>query len=178
MSEKCPQRTSLCLGVRRSPMGMLRSLFTLFASVTGGISWKEASDTAASMGLGAYCMYLGYVAFMVFSVLNFVTAMSVDAAIQMGNRARCVREVGRPLSGTRPIRDFRAASVAGFLGGTVMTCVPTSSRCMFARTFVVLFPWHILIPFTCTVKCSSAFRTISLLVIEHCHFPPTLSIGP
>merc|ERR1712093_318170 len=59
-----------------------RSLLTLFTSVTGGISWGEPAAIIDLDGPIYLQVYMFYIFFVFFSVLNIVTGVFVDGAIQ------------------------------------------------------------------------------------------------
>jgi len=71
--------------------GMRRSMYTLFLSVTGGVSWGDVFDSVQEVGSVYAAVFIIYIFFMFFSVLNIVTAVTVDSAIQMNNQDRAVR---------------------------------------------------------------------------------------
>ena len=58
--------------------------------LTGGISWAEIAAICETIGLVYFYTYFVYMFFMYFSVLNIVTGVFVDSAIQRGNSARSV----------------------------------------------------------------------------------------
>eukprot|EP00927_Polykrikos_kofoidii_P012392 TRINITY_DN15337_c0_g2_i2.p1 TRINITY_DN15337_c0_g2~~TRINITY_DN15337_c0_g2_i2.p1 ORF type:complete len:408 (+),score=71.26 TRINITY_DN15337_c0_g2_i2:128-1225(+) len=66
------------------------SMYTLFISSTGGVSWAEPASSALLCGqmyFVVYCVFM-FVAF--FSVLNVVTGVVVDGAIQQANSDRLI----------------------------------------------------------------------------------------
>jgi len=72
--------------------GMARSMFTLFASITGGISWCDVHERILEVGLAYAVGFICFLFCMFFSVLNVVTGIVVDDAIQMNNSDRAVRK--------------------------------------------------------------------------------------
>jgi len=68
------------------------SAFTLFISITGGVSWQEVLHPLARAGWPFTTLFLAYVSFCVFSkVLNIVTGVFVDGAIQRSAQERDLR---------------------------------------------------------------------------------------
>eukprot|EP00929_Paragymnodinium_shiwhaense_P046526 TRINITY_DN23696_c0_g2_i1.p1 TRINITY_DN23696_c0_g2~~TRINITY_DN23696_c0_g2_i1.p1 ORF type:complete len:764 (-),score=184.87 TRINITY_DN23696_c0_g2_i1:66-2210(-) len=67
---------------------LLRTIYTLFLAVTGGIDWSEASTAIQHTGLIYFMMFLGYIFLMIFSVLNIVTGVFVDGAIEHARQNR------------------------------------------------------------------------------------------
>jgi len=71
--------------------GLGDSALTLFLSITGGISWVEVVRPLFDTGWMFVALFLVYVFFCVFSVLNIVTGVFVDGAIQRSARERDLR---------------------------------------------------------------------------------------
>eukprot|EP00413_Alexandrium_margalefii_P039299 CAMPEP_0204603214 /NCGR_PEP_ID=MMETSP0661-20131031/57126_1 /ASSEMBLY_ACC=CAM_ASM_000606 /TAXON_ID=109239 /ORGANISM="Alexandrium margalefi, Strain AMGDE01CS-322" /LENGTH=751 /DNA_ID=CAMNT_0051614259 /DNA_START=22 /DNA_END=2277 /DNA_ORIENTATION=+ len=71
--------------------GLFPSALTLFLSITGGISWIEVLDPLKATGPVFVTLFLIYVFFAVFSVLNIVTGVFVDGAIQRSAQERDLR---------------------------------------------------------------------------------------
>jgi len=71
--------------------GLGDSAVTLFMSITGGISWVEVVDPLWETGWAFVALFLVYVFFCVFSVLNIVTGVFVDGAIQRSAQERDLR---------------------------------------------------------------------------------------
>jgi len=67
------------------------SAFTLFAAITGGVSWRDVMMPLAQTGWVFSALFLIYVFFCVFSVLNIVTGVFVDGAIQRSSQERDLR---------------------------------------------------------------------------------------
>jgi len=65
-----------------------RTMLTLFMSVTGGIDWRVAAYPLARLGMWYSVLWVGYIAFMVLGVLNILTGIFVDAAMQSMNGDR------------------------------------------------------------------------------------------
>merc|ERR1711862_637681 len=70
---------------------MSSSMLTFFLSVTGGVNWIMLFETATLLGKPYSFIIVFFIFFMVFSVLNIVTGVVVDGAIQRGNCDRSVR---------------------------------------------------------------------------------------
>mmetsp|Transcript_118080 Transcript_118080/g.329158 ORF Transcript_118080/g.329158 Transcript_118080/m.329158 type:complete len:641 (-) Transcript_118080:86-2008(-) len=71
--------------------GLGSSAYTLFASITGGVSWAQVAAPLSYTGWAFTVLFVMYVFFCVFSVLNVVTAVFVDGTIQ---RSAQKRELG------------------------------------------------------------------------------------
>merc|ERR1719410_138597 len=52
-----------------------RSMMTLFLTISGGLEWSKAAGPLVKLGTGAFygTIWTGYVAFMVFGMLNVLT---------------------------------------------------------------------------------------------------------
>jgi len=55
--------------------------YTLFKAISGGISWQEISDPLFEMEWAAGAVFVSYVFFTVFSLLNIINGIFVDYAI-------------------------------------------------------------------------------------------------
>lgn len=62
-----------------------RSMFTLFKAITGGISWDEVVDPLSDVGEAWVMLFVGFVAFATFAVLNVVTGVFCQSAIESAN---------------------------------------------------------------------------------------------
>lgn len=71
--------------------GMLPSAYTLFCTITGGLPFDDVLRPLALAGWGYIFLFIVYVFFCVFSVLNIVTGVFVDGAIQRSNQERDLR---------------------------------------------------------------------------------------
>jgi len=80
LGTECPPHDDTC-AVLRYFGGLGRSMFTLFKSVTGGISWSEAADPLGRVGWPWVALFVVYIAFTVFAVLNVVTSKFCQSAI-------------------------------------------------------------------------------------------------
>lgn len=67
------------------------SVYTLFMSITGGVSWGEVLDPLAETGSIFTALFVIYIFFAIFSVLNIVTGVFVDGAIQRSGQERDLR---------------------------------------------------------------------------------------
>mmetsp|Transcript_111358 Transcript_111358/g.325744 ORF Transcript_111358/g.325744 Transcript_111358/m.325744 type:complete len:738 (+) Transcript_111358:105-2318(+) len=70
---------------------LLKSAYTLFASITGGVSWRDVLNPLTNTGAGFTALFICYVFFCIFSVLNIVTGVFVDGAIQRSSQERDLR---------------------------------------------------------------------------------------
>lgn len=71
--------------------GLPETGLSLFVSVTSGISWIELSDMVWAFGGVYWCIFISFIFIMFFSVLNIVTGVVVDGAIQRRLADRTVR---------------------------------------------------------------------------------------
>lgn len=74
--------------VRDAYGSLFLSMYTLFKAMTDGMSWHIAADALESVGFFYFVLFLGYIFFTLFSVLNIVTGVFVDGAIQLANEDR------------------------------------------------------------------------------------------
>jgi len=65
-----------------------RTGYTLFAAMTGGVSWKEPADDVQAFGWVYFLIFMSFIFFTVFSVMNIVTGVFVDGAIQQAEADR------------------------------------------------------------------------------------------
>jgi len=72
--------------------GIQQSMFTLMLSITGGAAWGDLFASAAEVGTHHAFVFVVFQFGMVFSVLNIVTAVTVDGAIQIGAQDRAVQQ--------------------------------------------------------------------------------------
>jgi len=68
--------------------GLANSALTLFMSITGGVSWIEVVTPLKYVGWELTALFIMYISFCVFSVLNIVTGVFVDSAIQRSSQER------------------------------------------------------------------------------------------
>merc|ERR1712151_865431 len=73
---------------------VLRTVYTLFMAMTGGISWGEPADVLEVAGIVYWALYTYFIFFTFFSILNIVTGVFVDSAIQKadGDRAMILQK--------------------------------------------------------------------------------------
>eukprot|EP00927_Polykrikos_kofoidii_P072970 TRINITY_DN69056_c0_g1_i1.p1 TRINITY_DN69056_c0_g1~~TRINITY_DN69056_c0_g1_i1.p1 ORF type:complete len:723 (+),score=107.73 TRINITY_DN69056_c0_g1_i1:157-2325(+) len=61
---------------------LLRSMFTLFKTISGGISWHDVVIPLPSVNFVAVPLFVGYVSFTFFAVLNVITGVFCESAIE------------------------------------------------------------------------------------------------
>lgn len=59
-----------------------RTMMTLFLTISGGLEWREAAQPIARLSWIYGTVWVAYIAFMIFGMLNVLTGIFVDAAIQ------------------------------------------------------------------------------------------------
>eukprot|EP00747_Dinoflagellata_sp_TGD_P035946 gnl/TRDRNA2_/TRDRNA2_138181_c0_seq1.p1 gnl/TRDRNA2_/TRDRNA2_138181_c0~~gnl/TRDRNA2_/TRDRNA2_138181_c0_seq1.p1 ORF type:complete len:558 (-),score=78.55 gnl/TRDRNA2_/TRDRNA2_138181_c0_seq1:139-1629(-) len=61
-----------------------RSMFTLFKSISGGVDWESAVQPLSQIGWGRVlvAIFAGYIAFLMFAVLNVVTGVFCQSAME------------------------------------------------------------------------------------------------
>eukprot|EP00927_Polykrikos_kofoidii_P045331 TRINITY_DN3927_c0_g1_i1.p1 TRINITY_DN3927_c0_g1~~TRINITY_DN3927_c0_g1_i1.p1 ORF type:complete len:667 (+),score=98.84 TRINITY_DN3927_c0_g1_i1:1633-3633(+) len=64
------------------------TMYTLFICTTGGLSWSEAALLVFDFGTFYFAVFMFFLFFIFFSVLNIVTGVFVDTAIQQAERDR------------------------------------------------------------------------------------------
>jgi len=64
---------------------LFRSIFTLFKCITGGLSWEQAVDPLSITHPLMVVFFLVYIAFTYFAVLNVVTGVFCQTAIESAN---------------------------------------------------------------------------------------------
>lgn len=67
-----------------------RSLYTLLQTMLGGVSWGEASNALMATGWVYPVLFFVYIVFVMLAVLNIITAVFVDNAMQIANTQRDV----------------------------------------------------------------------------------------
>merc|ERR1712079_876567 len=60
---------------------LFKSMFTLFQSIAGGISWKEAVSPLADINAFWVFCFVVFISFTIFAVLNVVTGVFCQSAI-------------------------------------------------------------------------------------------------
>merc|ERR1712151_1425734 len=74
--------------LRKWFFGVPWSMLTLFQSVTDGLSWGEVCDALFIVDPPAGCLFVFYIAFTFFCVVNIVTSIFVESAMQVNSRHR------------------------------------------------------------------------------------------
>merc|ERR1740121_1553926 len=69
---------------------LFSTMYTLFQSMSGGVSWGVASEAMRGPGWLLEAVVIGYVFFMVFAVANIVNGVFVDGAIERSKRDRAI----------------------------------------------------------------------------------------
>jgi len=59
-----------------------RSIFTLFKTLTGGVSWQDVSDPLADVSFFWAAFFVGFISFCYLAVLNIVTGIVFSIAIE------------------------------------------------------------------------------------------------
>jgi len=67
---------------------LTKTIYTLFMAMTGGVSWGEPADASQAYGWVYFCVFTSYIFFAIFSVMNIVTGVFVDGAIQQAESDR------------------------------------------------------------------------------------------
>ncbi|CAE7705384.1 CACNA1C [Symbiodinium sp. CCMP2592] len=85
------------------------TVYTLMLSILGGVSWHIVCDLLFRIDILSACMLLFYIMFTIFSVLNVITGVFVDSAIQTTNSQRDIqieRELELKDSFLKSLKDF------------------------------------------------------------------------
>lgn len=77
------QKTSIEEDIMEHWGSVETSMRTLLMAITGGNDWKELAAPLWQVGAHYYILFLFYIAFIVFAVLNVLTGIFVDQAMQM-----------------------------------------------------------------------------------------------
>eukprot|EP00929_Paragymnodinium_shiwhaense_P083788 TRINITY_DN44758_c0_g1_i1.p1 TRINITY_DN44758_c0_g1~~TRINITY_DN44758_c0_g1_i1.p1 ORF type:complete len:661 (+),score=102.15 TRINITY_DN44758_c0_g1_i1:238-2220(+) len=64
------------------------SVYHLIMSMLGGISWGEVSGPLMHIGMGAVFLFMFYIAFVLLAVLNIITGVFVDNAVETAKGQR------------------------------------------------------------------------------------------
>lgn len=86
-----------------------RTLYTLLLSILGGVSWHLVCDLLLEIDILSASLLLFYIMFTMFSVLNVITGVFVDTAIQTSNSQRDIqieREMELKDSFLKSLKDF------------------------------------------------------------------------
>lgn len=70
------------ISLRRYWGSLSTSMFTLFKAIAGGLSWQEAVDCLELAGVAMVLIFLFFIAFAYFAVLNVVTGVFCQSAIE------------------------------------------------------------------------------------------------
>lgn len=77
--------------VQKSFGSVQATVYTLFISMTGGVSWGEPAELTRPFGIQYFLLFSFFMFFVFFSVLNIVTGVFVDGAIQQAQKDRFLR---------------------------------------------------------------------------------------
>eukprot|EP00927_Polykrikos_kofoidii_P009831 TRINITY_DN1411_c0_g1_i1.p1 TRINITY_DN1411_c0_g1~~TRINITY_DN1411_c0_g1_i1.p1 ORF type:complete len:658 (-),score=106.78 TRINITY_DN1411_c0_g1_i1:128-2101(-) len=77
--------------VRRFFGSVPRTMFTLWQAMSGGMEWGQPAILAFYLGPVYFVVFCGFICFTTFSVLNIVTGVFVDGAIQLAEGDRETR---------------------------------------------------------------------------------------
>lgn len=61
---------------------LLRAILTLFKSIIGGVDWEEVLIPLSGVGWVLVCLFLGYISFVSLVVMNVVTGLFLQSAIE------------------------------------------------------------------------------------------------
>jgi len=62
------------------------SVLTLFQAMSGGVSWRDSLEPLASINMFYVLVFLAYISFVMFAVLNVVTGVFCSSAIETAQR--------------------------------------------------------------------------------------------
>ncbi|CAJ1409644.1 unnamed protein product [Effrenium voratum] len=68
-----------------------RSVYTLFQTTLGGISWYEVTDALLSVDIISFCLMFAYIIFTILALLNVFTGVFVDNAVQNSKKQRQIQ---------------------------------------------------------------------------------------
>jgi len=74
--------------VRDAYGSLFKTMYTLFAAMTGGVTWSDVAIPCMEFGEFYFLVFLMYIFFSMFSMLNIVTGVFVDGALQASQRDR------------------------------------------------------------------------------------------
>jgi len=78
-------------GLSRHFGNLFTSMYTLFKAMSGGVNWGDVSDAMTESGEGLWpyeVIFVAYMFFCLFAVINIVTGVFVDGAIELAKRDR------------------------------------------------------------------------------------------
>jgi len=104
-----PCETISCQELERLFGGVLNALASLFMSICGGIDWREAWQALHNIHWLYSCVFVFYIFFMMFGVLNVVIATFVEGASMISRQDRELvtqTELNRKTEETNNIRRF------------------------------------------------------------------------
>merc|ERR1719401_1875834 len=67
---------------------MYRTIMTLFLGISGGNDWAELAEPLAQISWVYVVLWIFYIVFMLFGVLNILTGVFVDLAMQAAQQDR------------------------------------------------------------------------------------------
>jgi len=85
-----------------------RSIFTLFKSVTGGVDWQDVEGPLHSLGAAYVALFIAFVAFTQFAVLNVLTGVFCQTAIESASQDQEViieEQLDRKSQYTKQLQD-------------------------------------------------------------------------
>ncbi|CAE7764128.1 Scn8a [Symbiodinium sp. CCMP2592] len=68
-----------------------RSVYTLFQTTLGGISWHEVTDSLAQVDVLSFCLMFAYIIFTILALMNVFTGVFVDNAVQNSKKQRKIQ---------------------------------------------------------------------------------------
>eukprot|EP00928_Gymnodinium_smaydae_P038545 TRINITY_DN2656_c0_g1_i1.p1 TRINITY_DN2656_c0_g1~~TRINITY_DN2656_c0_g1_i1.p1 ORF type:complete len:544 (-),score=117.86 TRINITY_DN2656_c0_g1_i1:105-1736(-) len=80
----------LALSVNETYGSLIKTIFSLFKSMSGGVSWGELVAPLQALHFAYVGLYICYIFLAIFSLSNIVTGVFVDSAIQSGKDERDV----------------------------------------------------------------------------------------
>jgi len=104
-----PCETISCTELQRLFGGVLTALVSLFMSICGGIDWNEAWKALYDVHWIYSCVFVFYIFFMMFGVLNVVVATFVEGASMISRQDRELvtqSELDRKTEASNNIRRF------------------------------------------------------------------------
>jgi len=72
-------------GIKNYWSSVPQATVTLYMAITGGADWEPLADPIKATGAAYYSLFLFFIAFASVAVLNVLTGMFVDAAMQVAN---------------------------------------------------------------------------------------------
>mmetsp|Transcript_37353 Transcript_37353/g.106699 ORF Transcript_37353/g.106699 Transcript_37353/m.106699 type:complete len:624 (+) Transcript_37353:71-1942(+) len=81
-TQQLAQHDSQDVELKKYYGSLFRSIFTLFKSMTGGLDWQEAVDPLSSVSPVWMILFMAFISFTYFAVLNVVTGVFCQTAIE------------------------------------------------------------------------------------------------